>query len=420
MKRVRSDTDFLGFEEKGAEFAKANKVANEFHMADKIFKNRPKRASSSAVDITEDEDLDDSLREDDQNVADEAAADDLPAPIRYAITSFGADFDIEGVVKRLNREEILIPPFQRGYIWTIKEASRFIESLLLGLPVPGVFLAREEATNKFLVIDGQQRLKTLQFFFSGFFNPRPGEASQKVFQLVDVQKEFSGRTYAKLEEKDRRQLNDSILHATIVKQDVPENENTSIYHIFERLNSGGRRLAPQEIRTAIYHGALVDLLQLLNREGTWRDIYGKPSPRLKDQELILRFFALLHDASKYQRPMNEFLNQFAATHRFIEPLFAKEWRKVFLDTSAAISTALDGRAFRPERSLNAAVFDSVMVGTAKRLEKGPINRPKALADAYDTLLKDPTYLEVTSRSTADEKFVNDRLQKATSAFAGVE
>jgi len=390
-------------------------------MADRIAKRQRKQSvSRSPIEAIEDEDLDDSLKEDEQNVADEAAAEEPPAPIRYAITSFGADFDIEGVVKRLNREEILIPTFQRGYIWTIKEASRFIESLLLGLPVPGVFLAREESTNKFLVIDGQQRLKTLQFFFAGFFNPRPEETSQKVFQLVDVQREFEGRTYDRLAEKDRRQLNDSILHATIVKQDVPENENTSIYHIFERLNSGGRRLAPQEIRTAIYHGALVELLKSLNREDAWRKIYGRPSPRLKDQELILRFFALLYDTSKYERPMSEFLNQFTATHRFIEPLFAKEWRKVFLDASTTISKALDGRAFRPERSLNAAVFDSVMVGTARRLEKGPIKKLQAFADAYDNLLKDATYLEVTSRSTADEKFVTDRLQRATSAFADVE
>jgi hypothetical protein len=382
-------------------------------------KRKRKRSRPAEPVLESDQDIGTPMDEE-QGVVDEAAVEDKPAPLRYAITSFGADFDIEGVVKRLERGEILIPTFQRGYIWNIKEASRFIESLLLGLPVPGVFLAREETSNKFLVIDGQQRLKTLQFFFSGVFNPKEGETSQKVFQLVDVQPEFEGRTYEKLSEKDRRQLNNSILHATIVKQDEPEDENTSIYHIFERLNSGGRRLAPQEIRTAIYHGTFVDLLKSLNRDAAWRKLYGNPSPRLKDQELILRFFALLHEADTYERPMSEFLSRFTAKHRSIEPLFAEEWRKLFVRTSDTISQALNGRAFRPERSLNAAVFDSVMVGTAKRLEKGPIENLAALSEAYDKLLEDPTYLEETSRSTADEKFVKDRLQKATSAFADVE
>ena len=91
-------------------------------------------------------------------------------PIQYEISSYGADYDVEGLVKRLERDDLLIPPFQRNYVWKLKEASRFIESLLLGLPVPGVFLVREQDSNKLLVIDGQQRLKTLQFFYNGIFN----------------------------------------------------------------------------------------------------------------------------------------------------------------------------------------------------------------------------------------------------------
>jgi hypothetical protein len=369
---------------------------------------------------TDDAHLEDFRSEDQEGVTDDAEKDDFLAPVRYAITSFGADFDVEGVVKRINRGEISVPSFQRGYIWNIKEASRFVESLLLGLPVPGVFLAKEEETNKFLVIDGQQRLKTLQFFFTGFFNPKDEETTKKVFKLTNVQDPFNGCTYEKLPEKDRLQLNNSILHATIVKQDAPENENTSTYHIFERLNSGGRRLAPQEIRTAIYHGPLIDLLKKLSQNEAWRQIYGPPSPRLKDQELILRFFALYHDAEHYQRPMSEFLSTFSAKHRYLEPLFADEWRKLFSETAAIIFTALNGSAFRPERSLNAAVFDSVMVGTARRLQKGRIKDLDAFSKAYHKLLQDSEYLAAVSRSTADEKNVAERLKKATSAMAGVE
>ena len=150
-------------------------------MADIIFQDGPKRKRSRSA--SREREANSNVSDDEQNIVDEAAADDKPAPLRYAITSFGADFDIEGIVKRLERGQILIPSFERGDIWTIKEASRFIESLLLGLPVPGVFLAREETSNKFLVIDGQQRLKTLQFFYSGFFSPKEGETSQKVFKL---------------------------------------------------------------------------------------------------------------------------------------------------------------------------------------------------------------------------------------------
>ena len=145
------------------------------------------------------------------------------------------------------------------------------------LPVPGIFLAKDAATNKFLVIDGQQRLKTLKFFIEGTFNPHAGEDKSKVFRLVEVQKPFDGVTYSTLEEKDRLRLENSIIHATIVKQDAPADGDTSIYHIFERLNTGGLKLTPQEVRTAASYGTLIVLLRSLNSDGNWRKIFGKPS-----------------------------------------------------------------------------------------------------------------------------------------------
>jgi uncharacterized protein with ParB-like and HNH nuclease domain len=96
---------------------------------------------------------------------------------KYEITSYGADYPVDSIIKRLEDDIILVPEFQRKYVWSIVQASRFIESLLLGLPVPGIFMSKELNTNKLLIIDGQQRLKTLQFFYKGIFN-------KKVFILL--------------------------------------------------------------------------------------------------------------------------------------------------------------------------------------------------------------------------------------------
>jgi uncharacterized protein with ParB-like and HNH nuclease domain len=116
-------------------------------------------------------------------------------PVSYDVTSYGSDPDVEGLVRRIKRGDILIPPFQRDYVWRQPEASRFIESLLLGLPVPGIFFATDPETNKLLVIDGQQRLKSLLFFYDGYFNPRPDDKRRRVFNLVKVQEPFEGKTY---------------------------------------------------------------------------------------------------------------------------------------------------------------------------------------------------------------------------------
>ena len=113
-------------------------------------------------------------------VIDESEKDDQEIPYKYSITAYGADYPVESIVNKLEKESIKIPPFQRDYIWTHAEASRFVESLLLGLPVPGVFLSRDEETQNLLVIDGQQRLRSLQYFYDGIFRRAQACGVEKV------------------------------------------------------------------------------------------------------------------------------------------------------------------------------------------------------------------------------------------------
>jgi hypothetical protein len=353
-------------------------------------------------------------------VIDDAEKDESVAPVEYEISSYGADYDVFGLVRRLNKEEIFIPKFQRGYVWKEKEASRFIESLLLGLPVPGIFTAIDPLTNKMLVIDGQQRLRTLQFFHNGFFNPQPTEKKQKVFALTNVQKRFEGKTFVTLPEKERLKLENATIHTTIIRQEAPKNEDTSIYHIFERLNTGGQKLNQQEIRIAVYYGPLFELLKTLNGLPEWRDIFGKPSARLKDQELILRFLALHYWSDKYQKPFAEFLTKFAIAYRAPNAAFLKEAEGIFRNTVEVVGL-LGKVAFRPEGTLNAAVFDSVMVGVASRIAHGPIKDRKSFLKAYiDLVTENDAYSAAVGRATSDETSVRTRIHEAKKAFAGVK
>lgn len=202
---------------------------------------------------------------------------DEHVPLRYSITSYGADYPIDSLVSRLNSDAIYVPKFQRGFVWNMKRASRFIESLLLGLPVPGIFLARESETQRLIVIDGQQRLKSIQFFYEGFF---PGASPDKwrEFRLdlntPGISNNFHASSYKSLSDEDRRHLDDSIIHATIIKQDEPSDGQSSVYSIFERLNTGGMSLSPQEIRASIFHGQFSNLLEVLNKNTYWRALFG--------------------------------------------------------------------------------------------------------------------------------------------------
>ena len=334
---------------------------------------------------------------------------------KYLINSYGADYTVDSLVRRIDRGDIYIPTFQRSYVWSINQASKFVESLLLGLPVPGIFLSKD-MDRRLVVIDGQQRLKTLQKYYGGIF----GDERLQRFELRNVREDLLGKTYSTLDDEDRRQLDDSILHATIIQQVSPEDDDSSIYHIFERLNTGGAKLQPQEIRASIYHGQFIDLLTELNDYEPWRNIYGRKNRRGRDQELILRFMALYFMGDRYQKPLNEFLNTFTNLHRHLDHPQSPELASAFKRPIEVVNQSLDKSAFRSQRVLNAAVFDSMLVGIAKRLSVGPIQNIEQVRLVHNELLRNQQYIDLYTSATTDEKNVASRIKLATEAFAKIE
>ncbi len=149
-----------------------------------------------------------------------------PEDAKFAITTYGVDYTVDTIIARVNSEDFFVPQFQRRFVWSQRHASRFIESLLMGLPVPGIFLYRD-ADFRHMVVDGQQRLRTLQYFYSGTFG-------EKVFRLIGVAKEWSNLTYKELTPADRLRLRDAVVHATVFQQDEPKDSLRSLQHPLQR------------------------------------------------------------------------------------------------------------------------------------------------------------------------------------------
>jgi len=348
----------------------------------------------------------------DVEIADPLGENDEIQPSEYRISSYGADYPVQMLVNQLEDGDVFTPPFQRGYVWDVKTASRFVESLLLGLPVPGIFLSLEAESQKYLIIDGQQRLKTLQYFYDGIFLP-----TNKKFELGGVQSEFRGKGFRDLLPQHKRRLSNSVVHATIIRQESPTDDQSSVFHIFERLNTGGKQLAPQEIRSALFNGPLVDLLRELNEVPAWRAIYGPISPQQRDIELIVRFLAFYFYRTSYAAPMKVFLNRFMGRNRAFQDQGSGDIRKAFVPTIEVIADALGADAFRPSRALNAAVLDSVMDAIAQRISSGERDDPIRIRRAYSKLLTDPEFIEGISRATANEQRVKQRYGAAVRAFS---
>ncbi|EQB31830.1 hypothetical protein M529_12720 [Sphingobium ummariense RL-3] len=360
---------------------------------------------------------DDDVRKDEYELALEEGVDDEtlredPGATKFSISSYGADYTVDSLVKRMRGGAFRIPEFQRQFVWTAKHASKFIESLLMGLPVPGIFLYKEADTNEHLVIDGQQRLRTLEAFYDGLLRG-------KEFKLQGVREPWLNRTYKTLDPADVLKLDDSIVHATVFKQDKPEDVLDSIYFVFERINTGGIRLSPQEIRNCVSLGPFIERVRELNKFLPWRQVFAGQNNRAKDEELIVRFFAMYRDGDKYSRPMNGFLNKFSAAMNKVSKDELDQLSNVFRTTIEKVNTAIGVRAFRIIRALNAAAFDAVMVGLAKRLDTGPAPADHAVSGAYDVLVANDEFRQACERATADEENVRKRLALATAAFAGI-
>lgn len=327
------------------------------------------------------------------------------SPPDYLINTYPADFTLEVLNVKWKKGDIKIPKFQRQFVWRQVQSSKLIESFLVGLPVPAIFLYTERKSQQYFVIDGQQRLKSIFYFLEGYFDEAVS-GKRKVFRLegLSVKSRYFNKTFSELEEPDQRRLNNCVLRSFIVQQLEPDDE-TSIYHVFERLNTGGTLLTNQEVRNCVYRGKLNEQLLEMNKYLGWRKILGKPEPdsRQKDIELMVRFLSL-RDLSHYEKPMKEVLSKFMKKNINPNSEYLLSVRTMFEKTCDSILKSLGEKPFHLTRGLNAAVFDSVMVAFSKNEGEMPPN----IKDRYTALLLNTDYIKSITDHTTDDDNVKKR------------
>lgn len=194
----------------------------------------------------------------DNEIALEQTEDDEEIYVDYDIATYPSDNTLSVLHKMWEDGDIEIPDFQRGFVWTIKQSSLLMESFLRGLPVPPIFFFIDEE-HKNLLVDGQQRLKSVFFFYEGYFGQESKSGRRQTFKLTGLNKnsKYSAKSYKDLSELERRKFDNSVLRAVNIRQLSPTKDSSSVYHIFERLNTGGTPLSAQEIRNTVYRGPIV-------------------------------------------------------------------------------------------------------------------------------------------------------------------
>lgn len=313
-----------------------------------------------------------------------------------------------------------IPKYQRRFVWTMKQACLFIESLMLDLPIPTLMFLVDEYGNN-LIIDGQQRIKTILYFIGAI---KPEEVSPKEYKFINFKLQglpknspWENLDFEHFSEVDKKKLLDKSLDITYITLQNPK-DLRGIFYIFERLNKNGTILQAQEIRNCIYSGSFNDFLLELNKYSNWRKIFtsNEDECRQRDVELILRFFALYDRSKNYTRPMKEFLSDYMSDSS-IRNMCNNELAKkkiLFELTVDAIINNLGNKPFNVKSKLNASVLDSVMIAFANNLD----NIPKDIYNKFRTLCKNNEYYNYCGKSADSVEFVKNRIQMANDYLFG--
>jgi hypothetical protein len=349
-------------------------------------------------------------RVDESSLQVDGDTDDGEAYVAYDITAYPSDLTLSVIHEMWEAGDIVVPDFQRNFVWTIQQASLLIESFLMGLPVPQVFFYVDES-NRNLVIDGLQRIMSLVYYMDGFFGDESIHGKKQVFRLTGLndRSPFAKKTFADLEEPAQRKLRGSVLRAINIRQMNPKGERTSVYHIFERLNTGGTPLTPQEIRNCVFRGELVGQLRELNENKRWREILGKKTldRHQKDVELILRVLGLATRFEKYEKPMKEFLNETMLAERTGASTVARTFIESFPRLCKLVIDELGERPFHLRGRLNASALDSVMCVLLNNMKRIPDD----LKERYDELKEDERFAQATYYGTSDVAVIKARFAR---------
>ncbi|MCY3956100.1 MAG: DUF262 domain-containing protein [Nitrospira sp.] len=300
---------------------------------------------------------------------------------------------------------VLNPEWQRNYVWSRRQASKLIESFLLNIPVPVVYLSRTE-DKKYEVIDGLQRLKTVFDFFNDKFS----------LTGLDIRKDLNGKKFKALDSTTQRELRNSTLRSFELSSDTDPNIH---FIVFERLNTGGTKLNEMEIRNCIFRGNVNSLIKELASNADFVKCLNQPAlqKRMNDRALVLRFLAFYERTyHKCQQQLKQFLNEFLETYRNPTEQKIREYRRAFEHCTRSSLTVFGEYGFRLRNEprnisksggewstrINAAVFQCIFTSFANH-DLGQITRSadRIYEDYLDLIATDNYWVDCVRRATAE-------------------
>jgi Protein of unknown function DUF262/HNH endonuclease len=352
-----------------------------------------------------------------------AAEEDAESPLtsRKVYTDKG-DPEIESLHGKFKRGKLIVQPdFQRLFVWDAKKSSRLLESALLDIPLPVIYLAEEKDGREF-VIDGQQRLTSFFAFIDGKF---PNGSDFKLTGLK-AYPELNGKKYVELEDSYQDKLRYYKIRTITFSRD---SDSKLKFDIFERLNTGAVSLNDQELRNCVYQGPYNKLLKKLSENPDFRYLMGldEPEKRMKDVEFVLRFAAFYHATYlKYTPPIKTFLNEDMEKYQLIGDVEAEQLEDAFKNSVTIVKSLLANHSFRrfykgddknknghwEPKKFNASLYDILMYSFATLDKNKVYQNLDAIREALiDVMTSDQEFIDSIELSTSSVQAVTKRFDK---------
>ena len=352
----------------------------------------------------------------------------------YDIAVFYNTYNLSTLLKWWGKK-LVVPDFQRSYVWNIKQASEFVDSMLRGLPVPSMFFYDDIDNNRLLVVDGQQRLHSLHAFI------KEGKFQGKEFKLEgNIHPNWAGRTYQMLEQDDRDRLDDALMNITVMRQLLPDDGQSSMYLAFQRINTGGMSLKAQEIRMAVSYGELSQKLGELAKDprfSKWEFLRTKGQRSNNDyspiEELILKFWTYYFSYPDFSGGSTRYmLDKFFADHKDLDKPKKKKqnvsyysWNDMYtaFDAVFDIVNNLPLDCLTPYSRPTQTYLEAIWVGLTYRklIEKKEINEemlPEYIIRWKENIGEDRFSDLFQARRTSSTKAALDRIQAGIEYFKG--
>lgn len=342
-------------------------------------------------------------------------------PKKYDVTWMPVDYTLGELYDMWRKNAITMPEFRREYVWTPVQASRLIESFMMDLPVPPVFMMMDAEDNA-LVVDGMHRLLTVFYFFDGRYGGGVCQKPTQEFRIVGINKnnEICGKRFNDLPDYIQKELKGQLLRSILIRRNPPENgdiDGTVAYHMFERLNASRTGMSEQEIRNSVYSGRLNDLIHDLNGGKDWRKVLGnpRPDPHMHDLQLVLRCMALAHRWNAYRGPMKDFLSNFMHDMRNPPDYFIQRKKELFGDVCRSMIDHLGERPFHNQHgALNVPLLDAVFVAFAR--SAGDV--PSDMKERFEGLKGDAVFAPDSDASAAGAPAVKRRIEITSKILFG--